>query len=358
MSVPVLVADDEPLLREALALQLAEAWPEAQVVASARNGREALELFERHQPSVCFLDVQMPGMSGVEVARRIGARAHIVFVTAYDRYAVEAFAAGVLDYLVKPVARERLAMTVARLRERLAGSVASSATEALLAQLSARLERPAAATLRWIRSTVGSTTRLIAVDVPEQLGAAAQPQRPRDPAAHGRVGRVGGAATRDRLADPAGAEIDRHRAAIVERAGDAGAVHDLSGQDEQRHGHQREHVDLAEDALRHDGQVVRVAAGDEGQHRRGTQRVCDGSACAQQRQHRGQDEPGHRGTIAVGGSRGRPLRRGEPAGAGRDLGALTGACRRLSPDWTMNPRPLRRWSGKWRDNRSMGVEIC
>ena len=164
MSVPVLVADDEPLLREALALQLAEAWPEAQVVASARNGREALELFERHQPAVCFLDVQMPGLSGIDVARRIGARAHLVFVTAYDRYAVEAFAAGVLDYLVKPVARERLATTVARLRERLAGHVASAATEALLAQLAARLERPAATTLRWIRSTVGSTTRLIAVD--------------------------------------------------------------------------------------------------------------------------------------------------------------------------------------------------
>ena len=164
MSVPVLVADHEPLLREALALQLAEAWPEAQVVASARNGREALELFERHQPAVCFLDVQMPGLSGIDVARRIGARAHLVFVTAYDRYAVEAFAAGVLDYLVKPVARERLATTVARLRERLAGRVASAATEALLAQLAARLERPASSTLRWIRSTVGSTTRLIAVD--------------------------------------------------------------------------------------------------------------------------------------------------------------------------------------------------
>lgn len=164
MSVPVLIADDEPLLREALALQLAEAWPEAQVVASARNGREALELFERHQPAVCFLDVQMPGLSGIDVARRIGARAHLVFVTAYDRYAVEAFAAGVLDYLVKPVARERLATTVARLRERLAGHVASAATEALLAQLAARLERPASSTLRWIRSTVGSTTRLIAVD--------------------------------------------------------------------------------------------------------------------------------------------------------------------------------------------------
>ena len=164
MSVPVLVADDEPLLREALALQLAEAWPEAQVVASARNGREALELFERHQPAVCFLDVKMPGLSGIDVARRIGARAHLVFVTAYDRYAVEAFAAGVLDYLVKPVARERLATTVARLRERLAGRVASAATEALLAQLAARLERPASSTLRWIRSTVGSTTRLIAVD--------------------------------------------------------------------------------------------------------------------------------------------------------------------------------------------------
>lgn len=164
MSVRVLIADDEPLLREALASMLAQAWPEASVVASARNGREAIELFERHAPEVCFLDVQMPGLSGIEVARRIGTRAHLVFVTAYDRYAVEAFAAGVLDYLVKPVSRERLATTVARLRDRLARAQAGLATEALLAQLAARLARPEPTQLRWIRSSVGTTTRLIAVD--------------------------------------------------------------------------------------------------------------------------------------------------------------------------------------------------
>jgi len=96
-----LIADDEPLLREALARQLAELWPELEIVALARNGREAVELFEARQPDICFLDVHMPGMSGVEAARHIGRRAHLVFVTAHDQYAVEAFTQGVLDYLVK-----------------------------------------------------------------------------------------------------------------------------------------------------------------------------------------------------------------------------------------------------------------
>ncbi len=164
MSARILIADDEPLLREALASQLAQAWPDAAIVASARNGREALELFAQHAPNVCFLDVQMPGISGVEVARQIGARAHLVFVTAFDRYALDAFAAGVLDYLVKPVARERLQETIARLRERLRTAQAAMASEALLAQLAARLNAPTAAPLRWISSSVGATTRLIAVD--------------------------------------------------------------------------------------------------------------------------------------------------------------------------------------------------
>src|SRR5262245_14507103 len=104
-----LIAEDEPLLREALVRQLALAWPELDVVAQARNGREAVELFEARHPEVCFLDVHMPGISGIEAARRIGRRAHVVFVTAYDQYAVEAFAQGALDYLVKPVEAERLA---------------------------------------------------------------------------------------------------------------------------------------------------------------------------------------------------------------------------------------------------------
>ena len=103
-----LIADDEPLLREHLARQLALAWPELDVVAQARNGREAIERFEALQPDVCFLDVHMPGLSGAEAAHHIGRRAHLVFVTAYDDYAVQAFAQGALDYVVKPVEQARL----------------------------------------------------------------------------------------------------------------------------------------------------------------------------------------------------------------------------------------------------------
>lgn len=160
-----LIADDEPLLREALAGQLAQAWPELEVVAQARNGREAIKQFEARQPDVCFLDVHMPGLSGVGAAHHIGRRAHLVFVTAYDQYAVQAFAEGVLDYLVKPVEPARLAETVARLKERLQAAQPALNTEALLRELAARLERGAAvAPLRWIRAQVGQTLRLISVD--------------------------------------------------------------------------------------------------------------------------------------------------------------------------------------------------
>ena len=161
-----LIADDEPLLRDALARQLAQAWPELEIVAQARNGREALKLFEQRRPDVCFLDVHMPGISGVEAAHQIGRRAHLVFVTAYDHYAVQAFAEGVLDYLVKPVELARLRETVARLQERLRASQPALNTEALLQQLAEQLKkRDATPTpLRWIRAQVGQTLRLIAVD--------------------------------------------------------------------------------------------------------------------------------------------------------------------------------------------------
>ena len=119
-----LIADDEPLLREALDRLLSKVWPELHVIAQARNGREAIEAFETEKPDVCFLDVLMPGVTGIEVARHIGRRAHLVFITAYDEYAVQAFAAGVLDYLVKPVKEARLAETVRRLEERLRTSEA------------------------------------------------------------------------------------------------------------------------------------------------------------------------------------------------------------------------------------------
>lgn len=159
-----LIADDEPLLRDALERQLAQIWPELQVVARARNGREAVELFQSLQPDICFLDVHMPGLSGVEAARQIGRRAHLVFVTAYDQYAVQAFAEGVLDYLVKPVEAARLADTVARLKDRLRAEPPSD-TEALLQKLAAQLRQKAApAPLRWLRAQVGQTLRLIAVE--------------------------------------------------------------------------------------------------------------------------------------------------------------------------------------------------
>ncbi len=163
-----LIADDEPLLREALAAQLAQTWPELEIAGEARNGREALKLFEATRPDVCFLDVQMPGISGVEAARQIGRRAHLVFVTAYDHYAVQAFAHGVLDYLVKPVELERLAETVARIQDRLRASQPATNTDSLLRQLTEQLARlqdaGAAEPLRWIRAQVGHVLRLIATD--------------------------------------------------------------------------------------------------------------------------------------------------------------------------------------------------
>ena len=163
-----LIADDEPLLREALARQLAQSWPELDVVAQVRNGREAVERFEALEPDVCFLDVHMPGMSGVEAARRIGGRAHLVFVTAYDQYAVEAFAQGALDYLVKPVEPERLAETVTRLKERMRAAAPALDPEALLRALAEQLDRvqggEGTLPLRWIRAQAGQTVRLIPVE--------------------------------------------------------------------------------------------------------------------------------------------------------------------------------------------------
>ena len=144
-----LIAEDEPLLRGALERQLAQTWPELQIVARARNGREATQLFDSLQPDICFLDVHMPGVTGVEAARHIGRRAHLVFVTAFDQYAVQAFTQGALDYLVKPVDAARLAETVARLKDRLRVAEPAPNTDALLGQLAQRLaERMAGNTAR------------------------------------------------------------------------------------------------------------------------------------------------------------------------------------------------------------------
>ena len=159
-----LIADDEPLLRDELARMLRLAWPELRIVAEARNGREAVDAFEALRPDICFLDVHMPGWSGVEAAQRIGAGSRLVFVTAFDAYAVNAFTLGALDYLVKPLEADRLATTVARLQARW-DATRSSSTDALLRELVTRLgpERPRPP-LRWLRAMVGQTLRMIAVD--------------------------------------------------------------------------------------------------------------------------------------------------------------------------------------------------
>lgn len=163
MRITALIADDEPLLRESLARLLAAAWPELEIVAMARNGREAVEMFEASQPRICFLDVQMPGMTGVEAARHIGTGAHLVFVTAFQQYAIQAFDQGALDYLVKPIEPARLAATVKRLQERVR-TAQPALNDELLQQLTRAMHRDSAPpSLRWLRASVANTVRMIEV---------------------------------------------------------------------------------------------------------------------------------------------------------------------------------------------------
>ena len=159
------IADDERLMREQLRARLAEVWPELQIVAEARNGDEAVAAVAEHRPDLAFLDIRMPGKTGVEAAREIGDACHVVFITAYSEYAVEAFEQGAVDYVLKPAERERLAQTVARLRKRLGTPPAD--LSGLLEKLSARLDAPAAAgaargRLQWIQASMGQQLRLIA----------------------------------------------------------------------------------------------------------------------------------------------------------------------------------------------------
>ena len=168
MTAPTaLVADDEPLLRQRLVAHLARLWPDLQIVAEARNGREAVELFEQHAPDVVFLDVQMPGLNGIEAAKAMAGQTQIVFVTAFEQYAVQAFERGAVDYLVKPFDEARLAETVERVRARLASAAsAGPAIDAVLDQLAGELRGRAAPRrwLQWIKASVGSTVKLIPVE--------------------------------------------------------------------------------------------------------------------------------------------------------------------------------------------------
>lgn len=164
-----LIADDEEAPREQLLAALQSAWPALQVVAVAANGVDAWDAFLEHEPEVCFLDIRMPGLSGIDVARRIGTQAAVVFATAYGDHALAAFDAGAVDYLLKPVDAERLAQTVARLKLRLAPAAPmpasapdAAALQALLTQLSTQVRRPPP--LAVLQASVGREVRLIRTD--------------------------------------------------------------------------------------------------------------------------------------------------------------------------------------------------
>jgi len=161
------IADDEPLMRDQLRARLKELWPDLEIVSEAKNGEEAIEQVEEHRPEVVFLDIRMPVKTGVQAARDIarldGRLPEIVFVTAYDQYAIDAFQQGVIDYVLKPAERERLAVTVDRLKKRLAGPAGSSDTlQEALAKLAERLDPQAK--LKWIQASVGNQIQMIAVD--------------------------------------------------------------------------------------------------------------------------------------------------------------------------------------------------
>ena len=183
----VLIADDEEAPRAQLAAALATAWPEAHCVATCVNGVDAWDAFLEHEPDVCLLDIRMPGLTGIEVAQRIGARAHVVFVTAWADHAVAAFDAGAVDYVLKPVDTARLARALERVQARLASGPAAragatampaptatptvataaaaadpTALQTLLAQLAAQVQRPAPLTV--IQAGLGKEVRLIRVN--------------------------------------------------------------------------------------------------------------------------------------------------------------------------------------------------
>ena len=174
------IADDERLLRDQLRARLGEVWPELEIVGEAKNGAEAVELTERLRPDVVFLDIRMPGMTGVDAARQIAQLptnedadgwpgCEVVFITAYDQYAIEAFEQGVVDYVLKPAERERLQVTVDRVRKRLTnqgsdGAPDASGMQSLLQKLAEKMNPGAVPRLKWIQATVGTSIQMIPVE--------------------------------------------------------------------------------------------------------------------------------------------------------------------------------------------------
>src|SRR5690348_16238207 len=162
------VAEDEALLRQALLAALGEAWPQLEIAAECEDGASALEAIADHRPDVAFLDIRMPGLTGMEVAAAAAEASpatQVVFVTAYDQYAIDAFHRGAVDHLLKPIAPERLAATVERLKSRAAPAADAGALGALLEELRAKIAPSGGkAPLQWITASVGKETRLIMVE--------------------------------------------------------------------------------------------------------------------------------------------------------------------------------------------------
>jgi DNA-binding LytR/AlgR family response regulator len=162
MSAPTAVlAEDEEVLRGELRARLTELWPELEIVAEAADGVEATRAFATHAPDVLILDIQMPGMTGLEVARLASGKCHVVFVTAYDKYAVAAFEQGAVDYVLKPFSTARLAETVARLKDRMRERPAN--LDGILSLLADKT-RGGKQFLRWVTASQGNTTSIITVE--------------------------------------------------------------------------------------------------------------------------------------------------------------------------------------------------
>jgi DNA-binding LytR/AlgR family response regulator len=161
MKTRAVLVEDEAVLREQLDELLGRVWPELDIVAGVGDGLQALEALQRHRPDVLFLDIEMPGLSGIEVARQASGRCHVVFVTAYSQYALAAFDAGAVDYVLKPFEEQRLGVAVARVKERLHQQPAQ--LESLLVELATRVAA-ARRYLRWITASRGANVRLITVE--------------------------------------------------------------------------------------------------------------------------------------------------------------------------------------------------
>lgn len=163
--VTAIVAEDEAPQREKLCELLREVWPQIEIIADCADGLSALEALTDLRPRIAFLDIRMPGLSGLEVARSATRDTHVVFTTAYDQYAVSAFEHGAHDYILKPIKRERLEQCVARLKERMESPSPGNLDtliDALQSQLASK--PPSSGGIRWITGTVGNITKMFGID--------------------------------------------------------------------------------------------------------------------------------------------------------------------------------------------------